>query len=80
MLEKQMIPLTTEVQQWLASFDRLSTEEQLLVAKEIQRRVEASTISSDDLDMSPPSEEEMTYMASKLFQMYDEEERQNGCP
>ena len=75
-----MIELTTAVQEWLASFDRLSEEEQLVVAKEVQRRINEPSNGSEDLDMSPSTDEEMTYMASTLFKMYDEEERQNGCP
>lgn len=82
MFERQTIDLTAQAREWLASFERLSPKEQLLVAKEIQKRFEDVPDSSDEeeLDMSPISAEEMTFMAARLFQMYDEEERQHGCP
>lgn len=77
--------MTSEAQNLLASFAQLSREEQLLVGEEIQRRLETGmcereNCEREDWDMSPPTDEEMIYMASKLFQMYDDEERQNGCP
>jgi hypothetical protein len=69
----------TAAQQVLASFDQLSDEEQLVVAKEVQRRAEAITDPFADLDFSPIEAEERTYMARKLFAMYDEEEaRKDG--
>lgn len=87
MLENQTMELTAPVREWLSAFERLSLEEQLLAAKEIQKRFENSLQSADraladeeELDMSPMSAEEMTFLADRLFQMYDEEERQHGCP
>lgn len=79
MTAKEMTHLTANAERWLASFEQLSREEQLIVAKEVQRRLGGTPAESDNLDMSPPTDEEMIYMASQLFGMYDEEERQHGC-
>lgn len=82
MFGKQTIELTAPVLEWLSAFERLSPEEQMLAARQIQKRFEKSSELSDDeeLDMSPISPDEMTFLAARLFAMYDEEERQNGCP
>lgn len=87
MLENQTMELTAPVREWLSAFERLAPEERRLAAKEIQKRFESLPVSADaaaadeeELDMSPMSAEEMTFLADRLFQMYDEEERQHGCP
>jgi hypothetical protein len=69
-----MIELTSATREWLASFDRLPAEEQLLAAKEIQRRVEKSSHASAKVDFSPLSDGELACIADELFQMSDAEE------
>jgi hypothetical protein len=71
---------TTAVQHVLASFDQLSGEEQLRVAKEIQSRVTRYSESLSGVDFSPLSDHELASIADELFQMSDAEEeaRRNG--
>lgn len=69
-----MIELTPAAREWLASFDRLSAEEQRLVAKEIQSRAAKSSGARGNVDFSPLSDQELTCMADELFQMADAEE------
>lgn len=71
--------MTTEAQQVLASFGQLSAEEQLFVGREIQKRVKKIRDPFADVDFSPMDEEERTFLAARLFAMYDEEEaRRDG--
>ena len=67
--------MTTEAQNVLTSFSQLSPEEQVLVGKEIQKRVEEMDPFAD-VDFSPIEPEERTQMVRRLFAMYDEEEAQ----
>jgi hypothetical protein len=71
--------MTTEAQQVLSSFARLSREEQLSVGKEIYKLVEAIADPFADVDFSPMEAEELSYFTRKQFAMYDEEEaRRDG--
>ena len=68
--------MTTEAESVLTSFSQLSPEEQVIVGKEIQKRVEEITDPFADVDFSPIEPEERTHLVRRLFAMYDEEEAQ----
>ncbi|HEX4129712.1 MAG TPA: hypothetical protein VHZ24_06690 [Pirellulales bacterium] len=60
--------MTDAVQQLLASFDQLSPADQLVVVKEIDKRI------ATELDHSPLSDDDLVFLADELFQMADREE------
>jgi hypothetical protein len=64
--------MTDAVQQILASFQQLSPADQLVVAKEIDKRI---TLESDH---APLTDDELAYLADELFQMMDKEEGKAG--
>ena len=66
--------MTIEARNILTSFSQLSPEEQMLVGKEIQKRVEELTDPFADVDFSPIEPEERTHMVRRMFAMYDKEE------
>jgi hypothetical protein len=60
------------LEEMLVSFDRLSVEEQKILAKEILKRLDERP------ELPPLEDEELVYLSDQLFQMYDKEEEENG--
>lgn len=72
--------MTMAVEQFLASFDRLSRSEQVCAVKEIQDRMMAAPVDESELDFTPLTDEELTQLTDELFQMSDAEEaRRHGA-
>ena len=65
--------MTESVQDLLASFDRLSPVEQVMVTREIARRMKQAQNEGALLD-----EDELNFLTDQMFQMYDREEERNG--
>jgi hypothetical protein len=59
----------------IASFDQLSPAEQVIVTREIAKRMKRA---HDENRGGPVEDEELTFLTDQMFQIYDREEERNG--